>query len=151
MGVKALDLDLIDLISETHIQVRRKTDKAWNDNNEIRLSSSEWFILARISQKQQTTISCVSKSVDISRQATHKFIKNLEEKGLVLICDLENNKKEKGLKLTKLGEDYLVKKARIKADIENDIAEKIGNEHVQLMKEILRLDWGIINTKAVDY
>ncbi|MFJ7726679.1 MarR family transcriptional regulator [Neobacillus sp. NPDC097160] len=98
-------LDLFDLISEHHIQLRKISEKLWNDSNDIYLSNSEWFILARIYQKKQATISCISKRVDISRQAIHKFIKRLEVKGLVEINNLENNKKEKSIQLTKLGKE----------------------------------------------
>jgi DNA-binding MarR family transcriptional regulator len=63
-----------------------------------------WFIMARI-YKKKPTISYVTKRVDISRQATHKFIKRLEVKGLVEISSLENNKKDKCIHLTKLGEE----------------------------------------------
>ena len=77
MDYELQSLDLIDLISERHIQLRSITEKLWNDNSDIPISNSEWFILARI-YKKQPTISYVSKHVDISRQATHKFIKNLE-------------------------------------------------------------------------
>ena len=68
-GVKWLDtelqnLDLIDVLSERHIQLRDITEKLWNDTSDIYISNSEWFIMARI-YKKQPTISYVSKHVDI--------------------------------------------------------------------------------------
>ena len=45
--------------------------------------------------KKQPTIAYISKHVDISRQATHKFIKNLEAKGLVEVQNVENNRRKK--------------------------------------------------------
>jgi DNA-binding MarR family transcriptional regulator len=135
------NLDLIDLISERHVQLRSITEKLWNDSSNIYISNTEWFILARIYTKKNPTISYVSKHVDISRQATHKFIKRLEENGLVEINNVENNKKEKSLKLTKLGEECYEKNEDLKAALENKIAEKIGVEQVKLLKEILKSDW----------
>ena len=93
--------------------------------------------------KKQPTISYVSKHVDISRQATHKFIKRLESKGLVKISNLENNKKDKCIQLTKLGEECYEKNESLKAGLEKKIADKIGLEKFGVLKEILKSDWGL--------
>jgi len=98
--------------------------------------------MARIYQKKPT-ISYVSKHVDISRQATHKFIKKLEAKGLVKISSLENNKKDKCIQLTKLGEECYEQNESLKANIEKKIASKISPEKVELLREILKSDWGL--------
>lgn len=137
------NLDLIDLISERHVHLRKITEKLWNDNSDIYISNSEWFILARVYQKETATISYISKHVGISRQATHKFIKRLEENGLVEINNLENNKKEKCLHLTQFGKECFEKNDSLKAKLETKIADKIGAEKVKLFKEILKSDWGI--------
>lgn len=135
-------LDLIDLISERHIQLRSITENLWNDNSDIYISNSEWFIMARI-YKKQPTIAYVSKHVDISRQATHKFMKNLEGKRLLKISSLENNKKDKCVQLTKLGEQCYEKNEALKADLEKKIIDKIGDENFGILKEILKLDWDL--------
>ena len=136
------NLDLIDLLSEHHILLRRISEKLWNDSSDIYISNSEWFIIARIYQKQPT-ISYVSKQVDISRQATHKLIKSLESKGLVVVKNVENNKKDKCIKLTALGEECYEKNESLKATIEKKIADHIGTEQLILLKDILKADWGL--------
>ncbi len=136
------NLDLIDALSERHIQLRSITEKLWNDTSDIYISNSEWFIMARI-YKKQPTIAYVSKRVDISRQATHKFIKNLESKGLVEISTLENNRKDKCIRLTKLGEECYEQNELLKANIEKQITDSIGHEKVKLLKEILKSDWNL--------
>ena len=136
-------LDLMDLISERHLELRKLSENLWNDTSDIYISNSVWFILTRISQQDQTTISLVTKSVDISRQATHKLIKKLAEKGLVEIGSLKNNKKEKAIKLTKLGKECFEKHSALKRKLENKIAEKIGMDQLENLKEILRKDWGL--------
>ena len=136
------NLDLIDLLSEHHILLRRISEKLWNDSSDINISNSEWFIIARIYQKQPT-ISYVSKQVDISRQATHKLIKSLESKGLVVVKNVENNKKDKCIKLTAFGEECYEKNESLKATIEKKIADHIGNEQLILLKDILKADWGL--------
>ena len=109
-------LDLIDLLSERHYLVRNITEKLWNDSSDIYISNSEWFIMARI-YKKHPTIAYVTKHVDISRQATHKFIKSLEGKGLVEIHNVENNKKEKSIRLTALGEECYEKNEALKVTV----------------------------------
>ncbi|MFP5113962.1 MarR family winged helix-turn-helix transcriptional regulator [Bacillaceae bacterium C204] len=136
------NLDLIDLLSERHSLVRKISEKAWNDQSEIYISNSEWYIMARI-YKKQPSISYVTKNVEISRQAIHKFIQKLSEKGLVEIKNVENNRKEKCIQLTALGEECYEKNAALKAQLENKIAEKIGAEQVTILKDILKLEWGI--------
>jgi DNA-binding MarR family transcriptional regulator len=135
-------LDLVDLLGERHFQLRSLSEKLWNDSHEIYISNSEWFIMARI-YKKQPTIAYVSKHVDISRQATHKFVKSLESKGLVKIKDAENNKKEKCLCLTKLGEECYEENEALKANLEKKLADKIGNENISILKEILKKDWDL--------
>jgi DNA-binding MarR family transcriptional regulator len=136
------NLDLIDLLSERHSLVRKISEQAWNAQSEIYISNSEWYILSRI-YKKQPTISYVTKNVEISRQAIHKFIIKLSEKGLVEIKNVENNKKEKCVQLTALGEECYEKNEALKAQLENKIAKKIGMEHVTILKGLLKLDWDI--------
>ncbi|MFD1851701.1 winged helix DNA-binding protein [Oceanobacillus bengalensis] len=142
MDAELENLDLIDVLSERHLELRKITEKLWNDSSDIYLSNSEWFIIARI-YKKQPTIAHVSKQVDISRQATHKFIRNLESKGLVEINNMENNKKNKSIRLTKLGEECYEKNELLKANLERKIANKIGPSQLIALKDILKLDWGI--------
>jgi len=146
-GVEFMDpvlqhLDLIDLLSERHGQLRGIAEKLWNETSNIAISNSEWYIMSRI-YKRQTTIANVSKNVDITRQATHKFIKNLKAKGLVNVMDGENNKKEKRIELTTLGEECYEKNEDLKATIEKQILEKVGEEQVELLKRVLKMDWKI--------
>ena len=136
------NMDIIDMVSERHLQLRKLTEKRWNDSSDIYLSNSEWFIMARI-YKKQPTIAYVSKNVDISRQATHKFIKNLEAKGIVEISSVEYNKKDKCIRLTKLGEECYEKSQSLKVNLEKEIADKIGSEQLTLLKDLLKLDWGL--------
>jgi DNA-binding MarR family transcriptional regulator len=142
MGYELKELDLFDVLSERHSQLRKITEKQWNDNNDIKLSNSEWYIMARI-YKKQPTIAFVSRNVDISRQATHKFIKNLETKGLVEISNAKHNKKDKCIRLTSLGNACYEKNEALKAALEKRISDRIGYEQMQLLKNILKEDWGL--------
>jgi len=142
LDLELQNLDFIDSLSERHVQLRSITEKLWNDTSDIYISNSEWFIMARIYQKRPT-ISYVTKHVDISRQATHKFIKRLESKGLVTVSSLENNKKDKCIQLSQLGEECYEKNEALKANLEKKIIDKIGFEKFQILNDILKLDWGL--------
>ena len=142
MKVELQHLDVIDLLSERHVILHRLAENKWNENNDIYISNSEWYILARI-YKKQPTISDVTKSVDFSRQATHKFIKGLQAKGLVEVSNVEHSKKHKAIRMTKFGEDCYEKNEHIKAEIEQQLINAIGEEQVTNLKNILKLDWGM--------
>lgn len=136
------DLDLFDLISEKNLMIRKVTEELWNSSNDIYISNSEWFIIARIYNKNPT-ISSINKQVNITRQATHKFIRSLESKGLVEVNQVTHNKKEKCIRLTTLGEACYEKNESLKAGLEKKIADQIDREKLDVFKEILKLDWGI--------
>ncbi len=142
MDQKLDSLDLLDTLSERHNQLRYLAEKLWNETSDFSISNSEWYIMSRI-YKKQTTIAYVSKNVDISRQATHKFIKNLRAKGLVNVMDVENNKKEKRIELTPFGDDCYEKNEALKMKIEKQLAQKIGDEQVEILKNVLKMDWGM--------
>ncbi|WP_342576025.1 MarR family winged helix-turn-helix transcriptional regulator [Paenibacillus sp. FSL M8-0142] len=142
MHVEVKTVDLIDLISERHVLLRTLNDRLWHKSHDLHISNSEWFIMARI-YKKQTTISHVAKQVDISRQATHKFIKNLEAKGLVEVSRAQHNNKDKCIRLTQFGEECFEHNEAIKAKLEANIIASIGEEQADQLKRLLTMDWGL--------
>ncbi|WP_214731200.1 MarR family transcriptional regulator [Exiguobacterium sp. s195] len=131
---------LLDLLSERNDQVRRMSEQSWNEQSDIQLSNSEWYILATLYQSKRT-IAEVTHSVHISRQATHKLIKNLESKALVLVTDHPQNRKDKCIELTSLGHACYEQNETLKAQLEQRIQESIGQEAFEQLKTILRVDW----------
>ncbi|HZH93226.1 MAG TPA: MarR family transcriptional regulator [Tissierellaceae bacterium] len=142
MNSELKNLDLIDLISERHLQLRDIAEEDWNKASDIHISNSEWFILARIYQRNPS-VSQVTRRVDMSRQAVHKFAKGLQAKGLVEIRDSRHNKRDKCLRLTSLGKECYEKNLILKKDLESKIGELIGQDRLDSLKEILALNWGI--------
>jgi len=134
--------DLIDLISERHVRLRSLNNQLWHQSHDIHISNSEWFIMARI-YKKEPTISYVTRHVDISRQATHKFIKILQSKGLVEISNAQHNNKDKLIRLTKFGEECFEQNESIKATLQAKINASIGAEQADQLMRILKLDWGL--------
>ena len=131
-------LDLFDLISERHSTIRRILEEKWNEMSDISISNSEWYIMSKVN-KHQPTISMIAKTVQISRQAAHKFIKKLASKGLVEVVPGSNNR-DKCIQLTDLGQICVDKYIILKKEIELKISEKIDAGQ---LKNILKSDWGI--------
>lgn len=135
--------DVIDLLSERHQLLRELLEEHWNNEHDISISNTEWYILSKVYQNNHPPLSIVTKHINISRQAIHKQVKNLEAKGLVLIENVKYNKKEKCLVLTEEGKTLYEKYEVLKASLEEKIASEIGEENMKMLKEILQLDWGI--------
>ena len=141
MNLEYESFDLFDLISDRHNLVRKVLEEKWGEMSDVSISNSEWYIMAII-YKRQPTISSVTKTVQITRQATHKFIKRLEEKGLVNVLNA-NNKRDKCIELTELGERCVEKYNSIKKELEAKISNHIGEKQFEALKELLGKDWGI--------
>ncbi|HSP47194.1 MAG TPA: MarR family winged helix-turn-helix transcriptional regulator [Clostridiaceae bacterium] len=139
------NLDLIDLISERHLLLRKISEDIWNESSDIYISNSEWFIMARIYNHpdQQPLISYVSKHVDISRQATHKFLRSLEDKGLIRIENAVHSNRDKCARLTTLGVECYLRNLQLKADLEQRIADRLGTGPMSALKDFLKTDWGL--------
>ncbi len=137
---KFQNLDLLDLLTERHILLKSIFEDRWNDFSDIPISYSEWYILSRI-YKKNPTIAYVTKHLHITRQATHKLIKKLESKGLVEVTQ-STNRRDKSIQLTSLGEGCYEKQLTLKKELEAMIATKIGENELNRLKDILKMDWG---------
>ena len=142
MSFDLQQLDMIDLLSERHMLLRRVMEQDWNAISEVPIANSEWYMMSRI-YKQETTISHITKNVNISRQATHKVIKKLVDKQLVEVRDHEQNKKLKSIQLTAYGEKCFEQYAELMQNLERKIADTIGKDRLFLLKDLLKLDWEI--------
>src|SRR5699024_7985231 len=99
---KLKDLDMLDTISERHGELRNIIETKANDINGIHNSSSEWYIMDKLYESTLTFVE-VTQAVNLTRQAIHKAIKQLEEKELVKVKNMTHNKKEKCVSLTYQG------------------------------------------------
>ena len=109
--------NIIDILSKRYIELRTHIEKEWNAQSEFNISTTGWSVIACIND-QKVTITSITRSANfanISRQAIHKVIKNLEARGLVLISDSTTNKKVKCIELTSLGKSSFEKLNEIKA------------------------------------
>lgn len=134
--------NLVDLINEKNSNLRKIKEDKWNSQNSIQITNSEWSILSLIyGKKPAPAISEISGHVDITRQATHKCIKSLNAKGLIIINKMENNNRNKCLELTSLGEAIFLENQKLKKDMEKEIELTIGSDNFIQLKNILKRSW----------
>lgn len=133
--------DLMSLLSEKYITLRQTYEKLWNDRSDIRISPSEWHLLARVDQRSHQAISSIAKDVSITRQATHKTLVSLREKGLIEIFEMPHNKRDKFVKLTPLGKQCCERSDALKQEMEEEINSVLGQANIQQLKALLREPW----------
>lgn len=137
MDRKFDNFDLIDLMNSKYYKLRKLNEKMWNNSYTISITNSEWSVISLI-YGRQPTITEITQQVNITRQATHKCMKALNSKGLITINHVENNHRNKCLKLTSLGEQCFLENKLIKEALERDIAVEIGYDNVRLLKTLLK-------------
>lgn len=133
-------LDIIDLISEWHTRLRAELETSWNKESDVAMSNTEWHILTRI-YNGMYAISDITKSVYITRQATHKHLKNLQTKKLVEIYGDEQNKKKKNVRLTSHGMELIQRYNELKDGLESTLKKSIGIEAYNDLQTILAKCW----------
>lgn len=130
-------LNLIDLISEKHKELRKETRNKWANN---KLCDNKLHLISMLTINKMT-ISEAAKLMNLSRQAIHKFSKSMLEEGLIKIDDSKENNKEKFMILTELGNELYNELLEIKLKLEKDIEKKIGNDSFKVMKKLLQQSW----------
>ena len=81
----------------------------------------------------------VARCANVSRQAMFKCAKKLEEKGYLTFISQEGH--HKYTQLTSKGVAYCERSRQLKMEIEQEISQKIGEESVELLKQLLMIDW----------
>lgn len=134
-----MEHNLIDLVSDMHLELRKETDRCWADEKGDGITRAEGHLLHRL-YRQELSISSVARKMDMSRQAVHKCAAELLGKGY-LIQKPGANKRDKVLILTDSGETYCRENLALKQRLEEKIALQIGMDNVILLKELLQKPW----------
>ncbi len=130
----------MELLNKHYKQLRDLVETTWNAQNNIQLTSSEWYILNCI-HSGASTAPDILKKVEISKQAVHKFLTNLEEKKLIHTELIKTPKLQKKVELTALGIEVYQQSLQIKQQIDQQIAENIGHENFNQLQTILQMKW----------
>lgn len=108
------NLNIMDLISEKHIILRREVEDRWKATGEEEISHTEALLLAKISMGR-IALAEVARQANISRQAMYKCAKKLEDRGYLKFVADENNNKY--TELTEKGIEYCEKSIALKEKI----------------------------------
>ena len=131
--IKFLLLEKLSYIEE----VSRNYAKTYGyEDNDI-LSSSG--ILTYV-DNGVVTVSAIAKKLAISRQAVHKSVQTLAQKGYLTLREGED-KRERMICMTSEGEGLLKCRQEVMAKVENTIKERIGKKELKDLKELLLLEW----------
>ena len=132
------NLNIIDLISEKHITLRREVEERWSKSGEEDITHTEAMLLAKINMGK-ISLAEVARQANVSRQAMHKCAKKLEEKGYLEFIASESN--QTYTSLTEKGSLYCKKSNDLKKKIEQEIAENLGEENIKLIKKLIEGQW----------
>lgn len=134
IDLKYLLLEKFHAIEELSLQ---EAEKRGYNIKDIVMSSR----VATLIDNGQCTVSQLTHTLGISRQAAHKAVGNLVESGFVEMKEVCDSKKVKLIIPTPLGEKVFQDRKIIMQKIENDISTKIGKNNLKKLKELLMLDW----------
>jgi DNA-binding MarR family transcriptional regulator len=134
LDIKFLLLEKLNLIEElSFIEAKRHEF----ETNDIVTATR----IITLIQNGIVTPSLLGKKLNISRQAIHKSINNLCEKGYLCFDDKTSNKKNKQINITKKGNELLVCRKEVMNKVENTIKKNIGQEEFTKLKELLSKKW----------
>ena len=131
-------LNIIDLISEKHITLRREVEERWSESGEEDITHTEAMLLAKINMGK-ISLAEVARQANVSRQAMYKCAKKLEVKGYLEFIASESN--QTYTCLTEKGVLYCKKSNELKDIIEEEITQKLGEENIKLIKKLLECEW----------
>ena len=132
------NLNIIDLISEKHIALRREVEERWSKSGEEEITHTEAMLLAKINMGR-IPLAEVARQANVSRQAMHKCAKKLEDKGYLKFIASETN--QTYTSLTEKGILYCKKSNELKEKIEQEITESLGEENIKLIKKLFEREW----------
>lgn len=132
------NLNIIDLISEKHIALRREVEERWSKSGEEEINHTEAMLLAKINMGK-ISLAEVARQANISRQAMHKCAKKLEDRGYLKFISNENN--QTYTTLTEKGILYCEKSNELKEKMEQEIEDILGKENLKIIKSMLEKKW----------
>lgn len=133
-------VDIIEFLYRQYKHLRDETERIWNHQNNIDLTSAEWYVINHINQGA-STVPEIMKRMGVTKQAVHKFFNGLEEKGIVETTLIKAPKKQRTVMLTPLGFEVIDKSLLIQAKIVEEIQRNIGDENYTQLKLLLNIPW----------
>lgn len=130
-----LETNLLRLLLETSEWMESEMLKL-NQNSEYRGTIAE-IKLFNVLRGQEKSISELARILGISRQAVHKTIHKLKDKGYLELKTSKDNKKDKKVIITDSGQAIRKEGAEYLIEIEKKVSWNIGERNLIYLKEIL--------------
>ena len=90
---------------------------------------------------RELTVSDIARLRGVSRQAIHRTVSGLVERGYVRLKPAEGSRRDKVVAITATGQKLRDRAGDLLQDIEADIAKVIGKKRLETLREILSEDW----------
>ncbi len=133
-------LGLVDLISEKHKQLRQETMLRIESHFGHEFSQMDIYLISLI-QFNSMSVSESARYMNISRQAAHKHVKNLESLNFVQLTTSQTNRREKIITLTESGKQLGEQVNGIKTELELELKERLGVENYALVNSLFKESW----------
>lgn len=91
--------------------------------------------------KEAVSLSELARRLIVSRQAVHQMANEAVKHGLVELVDSPTNKRVRLVKFTPQGEAMWATGSRTLAQIEAQLAERIGADDLEALRRILAKNW----------
>ena len=130
-----LETNLLRLLLETSEWMESEMLKL-NQNSEYRGTIAEIKLFNAL-RGQEKSISELARILGISRQAVHKTIHKLKDKGYLELKTSKDNKKDKKVIITDSGQTIRKEGAEYLIEIEKKVSWNIGERNLIYLKEIL--------------
>lgn len=106
-----------------------------------RLTPAQSRLLAHMGGRPMS-MAALARRLAISRQAVHKTVGELARLGILRLRDDPERGNSKLIEYTEVGREVNRRGARIIADIEKELAGRLGPARVKTLLEVLAMDWG---------
>jgi DNA-binding MarR family transcriptional regulator len=88
------------------------------------------------------TLSALARSIGVSTPAAHQLVHQLAGLGLLKVVPDPGSKRSKLVRLTPRGHGYRRRSLALLSELENELAQRIGQRRVKVLREALEQDWG---------
>lgn len=120
------------------IGARLKERMAADETSDFSPSEAKIFGTLR---GRRLTISEIARLRGVSRQAIHRTVSGLVDRGYLRLEQAEDNRRDKVVVVTARGQRQREKAGETLRRIEEEIAEVIGRKRLETLRQILMEDW----------
>jgi DNA-binding MarR family transcriptional regulator len=144
MNIPDLSQNLKSLLFKRYEWYEKELLISLEKQGDVSLTTAQARALA-VLNGQNSSISALARSLNISRQAAHKTVVRLIELDWIKLEDSDKGN-EKIITFTEYGQQMRGKMKEHMLRIENDIAQSIGAERYAVLVDVLNADWDGLKT-----